>query len=161
MIVTHWCSLKPIGKRIFRRFYRKISNIPIVNGETKSTKCNENTQEPKTEIDANSTKKSELKDHDFFLPDRKGDVKVCIIGGGEASIHTAVLLKQSRIIKSVNLLDAKDSMAGNILDASHIDTSTRIKYFKKKHIKKALKDVRFDYLFLSLYTSPVISPVIL
>ncbi|XP_076629902.1 malate dehydrogenase [Colletes latitarsis] len=137
MIGIERCLLKFPKKCIFR-CCRNISKIPTDNGKVTGKKCNENDQNSKK--DAESNKKSEFKDYDCFLPDRKGDIQVCIIGGGEASIYTAVLLKQSRMIKRVHLVDARNSMASAVLDANHIDTSTRIKYFKKKSIKDALKE---------------------
>ncbi|XP_054006221.1 uncharacterized protein LOC128891066 [Hylaeus anthracinus] len=140
MIETQRCFLKFIGKCTSRRHCRSISKMPTDDGKVKNKECSENDQNPESASDSNDTKNSKFKEYDCFLPDRKGDVQVCIIGGGETSIYTAVLLKQSRMIKHVHLVDAQNSMAGAVLDASHIDTSTRIKYFKRKNIKHALKE---------------------
>ncbi|KAI4489342.1 hypothetical protein M0802_011211 [Mischocyttarus mexicanus] len=71
---------------------------------------------------------------------RMVDVNVCIIGGGLSAVYTAVLLKQSRLIKDIHLVDLNGKLSGAILDANHIDTSIRIKYFTKKLIRKALVD---------------------
>lgn len=140
MIGTQRDLLKYIRKYVSLQLYRKISNISVDDEKTKNTKSSENTEKSKKEVDC-SNKKPEFKDYDCFLPDRRGDIKVCIIGGNKVSLYAAVLIKQSRLIKCVNLVDTESSLAGAVLDASHIDTSTRLKYFKKKHIKQALKDV--------------------
>lgn len=107
--------------------------MPIDEDKAKSAKDTKNEQK--------SNKKAEFKNFDNFLPDHKGNIKVCIIGGSESAIYTAVLLKQSRLIKRIHLVDTKGLLSGAILDANHIDTSARIKYFKKKFLKQALKDV--------------------
>lgn len=73
---------------------------------------------------------------------KAGDIKVAIIGGGMAPIYAALLLKQSRLIKRVNIADPKDTLAGAVFDAGHIDTTARIKYYSKQCIPEALIDVR-------------------
>ncbi|XP_035730119.1 malate dehydrogenase-like isoform X2 [Vespa mandarinia] len=70
--------------------------------------------------------------------DRMIDINVCIIGGGLSSVYTAILLKQSRLIKDIHLVDLSGKLAGTVLDASHIDTSICIKYFTKRLIREAL-----------------------
>lgn len=73
--------------------------------------------------------------------DRMIDINVCIIGGGLSSVYTAILLKQSRLIKDIHLVDLSGKLAGTVLDASHIDTSICIKYFTKRLIREALVKV--------------------
>ncbi|XP_076244971.1 malate dehydrogenase, mitochondrial [Calliopsis andreniformis] len=140
MIGTQRCLLKCIRKCGSRHVYRKISNMSIDDKKTKDPKCSETTDKPKKDVPCENTKKGELNDYSSFLPDRKGDVKVCIIGGGKVSLYAAVLIKQSRLIKRVHLVDTKNSLVSAVSDASHIDTSARLKYFKKKYVKQALKD---------------------
>lgn len=73
--------------------------------------------------------------------DRMIDINVCIIGGGLSSVYTAILLKQSRLIKDIHLVDLSGKLAGTVLDANHIDTSICIKYFTKRLIREALVKV--------------------
>lgn len=72
----------------------------------------------------------------------KAGVRVCIIGGGVTPLYTAVLLKQYRIIKSIRLVDTRDSMSQALVDASHVETSPRIDYFQRRDIKQAFREVR-------------------
>lgn len=74
--------------------------------------------------------------------DDRGNVRVCIIGGGVTPLYTAVLLKQYRIIESIRLVDTRDSTSEALADASHLETSPRIDSFRKKDIKQALREVR-------------------
>lgn len=147
MIGTQQCLLKFAKKCMLCCLRRNTSKMLTDNEKTKNKKCNKNDQNSEKESNPNNLKKPEFNGYDCFLPDRKGDIQVCIIGGGEASIYTAVLLKQSRMIKCVHLVDIRNSMADAVLDTNHIDTSTRVKYFERKSIKHALKDVRFYYHF--------------
>ncbi|XP_015432815.1 PREDICTED: probable malate dehydrogenase, mitochondrial [Dufourea novaeangliae] len=140
MIGMQRCLFRSIRKNISSRLCRSISKIPTDKKKVKNPKCIENAEKSKKETDPDNSNRTEFNSYDCFLPDRKGDVQVCIIGGGEAPIYTAVLLKQSRLIKRVNLVDTTDSMASAILDINHIDTSTQIKYYKRKHLKNALKE---------------------
>ncbi|XP_032679786.1 malate dehydrogenase, mitochondrial-like [Odontomachus brunneus] len=73
----------------------------------------------------------------------KSDVKVCIVGGGVTPLYTAVLLKQYRIIKSINLVDMEGSTSavGAMKDAFHEETNPRINYFGKQNMKQAFKEV--------------------
>ncbi|XP_026674768.1 probable malate dehydrogenase, mitochondrial [Ceratina calcarata] len=137
MIGTSRYLLQPIGRCISRRFYRSISNMPIDDEKAKYAKDTGSEQKSETETAA----KSEFKDYDSFLPDRKGDIKVCMIGGSDSLIYAAVLLKQSRLIKRIHVVDTKGSFANAVLDANHIDTSPRIKCYKKNHLKHALKEI--------------------
>lgn len=139
--------LKSTEKCILRYLCRNISNMPIDEKKTKGVKDKRNEEKSKKETDINI--KPQFKDHDYFLPDRKGDIKVCMIGGAESLIYAAVLLKQFRLIKRIHVVDAKDSLANAVLDVNHIDTSPRIKYFKRKHLKQALKEVCL-YRFISV-----------
>lgn len=131
--------LVSIEKCISRRFYRNISNMPINDEKSKCANDKGNGQKSKKEANVNI--KPQLKNYDSFSPDIKGDIKVCMIGGGESLMYAAVLLKQFRLIKRIHVVDTKDSLANAILDISHIDTSPRVKYFKRKHLKEALKEV--------------------
>ena len=82
--------------------------------------------------------------HDEFdtnSSEKRGDINVALIGGGMSTIYAAVLLKQSTLIKKVNIADSKDTLGGAVFDASHIDTSTRIKYYGKNSIDQALRNV--------------------
>ncbi|XP_076279746.1 malate dehydrogenase isoform X1 [Lasioglossum baleicum] len=135
MIGSQRCLLRSIGTGVR---VRNISKISTNDGKDKSSECNKNTERSGEKTDASS--KGEFNGYDCYLPDRKGDVQVCIIGGGEAPLYTAALLKQSRLIKRINLVDTTDTMAGAVLDTSHIDTSTRIKCYKRKQIRNALKE---------------------
>ena len=130
--------LKSIKKYISRRFYRNISNMPV---NKKSKYAKDKIKEIKSKKESNVNNKSQFKNYNCFLPDYEGDIKVCMIGGGESLIYAAILLKQFRLIKRIHVVDAKDSLANAILDISHIDTSPRIKHFKRKHLKEALKEV--------------------
>ncbi|XP_076220855.1 malate dehydrogenase [Nomia melanderi] len=140
MIGAQRYLLRPVRKSLSTCLCRNISKIHTNDGKIKNPECSKHSKKSKEKTDPNNPKETEFNGYNRFLPERKGDVQVCIIGGGEAPIYTAVLLKQSRLIKHVNLVDTTDSMAGRILDANHIDTSTQIKYYKRKHIRKALKD---------------------
>ncbi|XP_071572037.1 malate dehydrogenase, mitochondrial [Temnothorax nylanderi] len=80
------------------------------------------------------------KDENARRGDEAGDVKVCIIGGGVTPLYTAILLKQYRIIKSIRLVDTRDSTSEALTDASHLETSPRIDYFRKKDMKQALRE---------------------
>lgn len=75
--------------------------------------------------------------------DTKFGVKVCIVGGGVTPLYTAVLLKQYRIIKSINLVDTEGSTLTMraMTDAFYEETSPRINYFGKKNTKQAFKEV--------------------
>ncbi|XP_034172336.2 malate dehydrogenase, mitochondrial [Osmia lignaria lignaria] len=140
MIVIQRCLLKPIEKSISRCLYRNISNISTGDKKVENTEDKNNDKKLEKKTDACSTKKPDFDGWDYFLPDRKGDVQVAIIGGSDASIYAAVLLKQSRLIKQIHLVDTKGSLMSAVLDANHIDTSTRIKYFKRRNLKEALKE---------------------
>lgn len=74
----------------------------------------------------------------------KANVKVCIIGGGVTPLYTAILLKQYRIIKSIRLVDTRDSTSEALTDVSHLETTPRIDYFRKKDIKQALREVSLE-----------------
>ncbi|XP_028049956.2 malate dehydrogenase, mitochondrial-like [Monomorium pharaonis] len=68
-------------------------------------------------------------------------MKVCIIGGGVTPLYTAILLKQYRIIKSIRLVDTRESMSADALtDVSHLETSPCIDHFRRKDIKQALRE---------------------
>ncbi|XP_033328956.2 malate dehydrogenase, mitochondrial [Megalopta genalis] len=116
---------------------RNISKMPTNDGKGKSSESSKDIKKSIEKTRSNPT--DAFNGYDCFLPDQKGDVQVCIIGGGEAPLYTAALLKQSRLIKRLNLVDTTNTMAGAVLDTSHIDTSTRIKHYTKKRIKNALK----------------------
>ncbi|CAK9800148.1 Malate dehydrogenase, mitochondrial [Anthophora plagiata] len=150
--------LKSIRKCISRCLYRNISNMPIDDEKAKSGKDKEVEPKLKSETDV-CTQKPQFKNYDSFLPDRMGDVKVCLIGGSDATIYTAVLLKQSRLIKRIHIVDVKDSLAGEVLDVNHIDTSPRIKYFKRKQLKLALKDINIIALMDENNPNMDLSPV--
>lgn len=139
MIGTQQYFLKSLKKCILHRFYRNISNMPIDDEKAKCVKDKGNEQKSKEEMNVNI--KTQFKDYDSFLPDRKGDIKVCMIGGSESLMYAALLLKQFRLIKQIHVVDTKNSFSNAILDINHIDTSTRIKCFKRKHLKQALKEV--------------------
>lgn len=79
------------------------------------------------------------------------DINVSIIGGGLSSIYTAVLLKQCHFIKNIYLIDPSETLAGAILDACHIDTSIRIKYFPKRLIREALVEVCYNYIVSAIF----------
>ena len=130
---------KSIKKCISRRFYRNISNMPI--DDEKSNYAKNKIKELKSKKESNVNNKPQFKNYNCFLPDYKGDIKVCMIGGSESLIYAAVILKQFRLIKRIHVVDAKDSLANAFLDISHIDTSPHIKYFKRKNLKEALKEV--------------------
>lgn len=68
-------------------------------------------------------------------------VSVALIGGGITPAYTALLLKQIPIIKFVYVADVNDNAAGLMLDASHVDTSAKIRYFNKNNISNALREV--------------------
>ncbi|XP_014468038.1 PREDICTED: malate dehydrogenase-like [Dinoponera quadriceps] len=73
----------------------------------------------------------------------KSGVKVCIVGGGVTPLYTAVLLKQYRIVKSINLVDTEGSTSTmeTMTDAFHQETGPRINYFGKKNTKQAFKEM--------------------
>ncbi|OAD54707.1 Protein lunapark-B, partial [Eufriesea mexicana] len=130
--------------------------MPIDDKKAKCVKNKRNEQKSK-EADVNI--KPQFKDYDYFLPDRKGDIKVCMIGGSESLIYAAVLLKQFRLIKRIHVVDTKDSLANTVLDVSHIDTSPRIKYFKRKHLKQALKEINIIALMDETNCNMNLNPV--
>ncbi|XP_046591753.1 probable malate dehydrogenase, mitochondrial [Neodiprion lecontei] len=68
-------------------------------------------------------------------------VSVALIGGGTTPAYTALLLKQAPIIKRVHIADTIDKTASLILDASHVDTSTKIRYFKRNNMIEAMQEV--------------------
>ncbi|KAG6802415.1 Protein lunapark-B [Apis mellifera caucasica] len=113
--------------------------MPIDDEKAKCVKDKGNEQKSKEEMNVNI--KTQFKDYDSFLPDHKGDIKVCMIGGSESLMYAALLLKQFRLIKQIHVVDTKNSLSNAILDINHIDTSTRIKCFKRKHLKQALKEI--------------------
>ncbi|XP_017760984.1 PREDICTED: malate dehydrogenase-like [Eufriesea mexicana] len=148
--------LKSTEKCILHCLYKNISNMPIDDKKAKCVKNKRNEQKSK-EADVNI--KPQFKDYDYFLPDRKGDIKVCMIGGSESLIYAAVLLKQFRLIKRIHVVDTKDSLANTVLDVSHIDTSPRIKYFKRKHLKQALKEINIIALMDETNCNMNLNPV--
>ncbi|XP_003705029.2 malate dehydrogenase [Megachile rotundata] len=137
MIAIKRHMLRCIKKFMSRHLSRHISNMPIDDKKIKST---DKDQKCKAKAGVCDTKKPEFSSYDYFLPDRKGDVQVSIIGGSDATIYTAALLKQSRLIKRIHLVDMNDLFMSPVLDASHIDTSARLKCFKRKNLKEALKE---------------------
>ncbi|XP_068974406.1 malate dehydrogenase, mitochondrial-like [Bombus flavifrons] len=156
MIVTKRYLLVSIEKCISRRFYRNISNMPIDDEKSKCAKDKGNGQKSRKEANVNI--KPQLKNYDSFSPDHKGDINVCMIGGGESLMYAAVLLKQFRLIKRIHVVDTKDLLANAILDISHIDTSPRVKYFKRKHLKEALKEIDIIALMDETNVSIDVSP---
>ncbi|XP_011301009.1 probable malate dehydrogenase, mitochondrial [Fopius arisanus] len=56
-------------------------------------------------------------------------------------IFTAVLLKQSKLFRSINIVDVTNSLAGAVFDAGHIDTKAKIKYYRKSSLKEGLSNV--------------------
>lgn len=66
---------------------------------------------------------------------------VGIIGGGMTPIYTAVLLKQLKTLRAINIVDVSNSLSGAVFDASHIDTKTKIKYYRKSSLRDALSHV--------------------
>lgn len=97
-------------------------------------------------IDDQTIRKSEKENLEKII--KKSDIKVCIIGGGITPLYTAVLLKQYQIIKSIHLVDTKDSMLDFVTDMYNIKTQPHINYFKKNNIKQALDRVRLAPLSL-------------
>ncbi|XP_012261957.2 malate dehydrogenase, mitochondrial-like isoform X1 [Athalia rosae] len=69
-------------------------------------------------------------------------VSVALVGGGNTPTYTALFLKQEPIIKVVRVADVGNkSAAGHSLDANHIDTSPKIKYFNKKNMIEGIEEV--------------------
>ncbi|XP_063976463.1 malate dehydrogenase, mitochondrial-like [Diachasmimorpha longicaudata] len=68
-------------------------------------------------------------------------LSVGILGGGMTPIFTAVLLKQSKILRNINIVDVSNSLSGAVFDAGHIDTNPKIKYYRKSSMKAALSNV--------------------
>ncbi|KYM97350.1 Alkaline ceramidase [Cyphomyrmex costatus] len=58
--------------------------------------------------------------------DKETNIRVCIIGGGVTPLYIAILLKQYKIIKSIRLVDTRDSMSEALTDMSHLETSPRV-----------------------------------
>lgn len=77
---------------------------------------------------------------------------ICIIGGGMAPIFCIACLKQFAFIKSIHLVDPKDTTANIVSDVNHIDTSPRVKYFQKSNVQQAVQGVR-TFQNYSLYNS--------
>ncbi|XP_011877024.1 PREDICTED: probable malate dehydrogenase, mitochondrial [Vollenhovia emeryi] len=109
-------------------------------GSSKIPPADERTVQRVEEKNAEGSTRRE-KDENARRGDESG-VKVCIIGGGVTPLYTAVLLKQYRIIKSIRLVDTRDSALEALTDASHLETSPRIDHFRRKDIKQALREVR-------------------
>ncbi|XP_015115384.1 probable malate dehydrogenase, mitochondrial [Diachasma alloeum] len=56
-------------------------------------------------------------------------------------IFTAALLKQSKILRAINIVDVSNSLSGAVFDAGHIDTKPKIKYYRKSSLRDALSNV--------------------
>jgi len=108
---------------------RSLKNPPIDDRKVQKVEGKSAKESAKREKDKNAQK------------DNKANVKVCIIGGGVTPLYTAVLLKQYGIIKSIRLVDTRGSTSEALTDVSHLETSPRIDYFRKKDIKQALREV--------------------
>lgn len=127
----------------FNKFYilQNTSNIQLnISKRNIKLQCYNRSKENKINEERkrnNIMRPSQSYEYNIF-GNRMVDLNVCIIGGGLSSIYTTVLLKQSRFIKDIHLVDLSGKLAGTILDANHIDTTIRIKYFTKKLISKAL-----------------------
>lgn len=89
--------------------------------------------------DKSSEKKAETEK--TTMTESEKTVSVALIGGGMTPAYTALLLKQEPIIKIIYVGDTGGKSAGLLLDASHVDTSTKIRYFKKNNIIDALREV--------------------
>jgi len=121
---------------LFRRylvFSRSRSlKIPPIDGKVRKVQ----------KIEEKSAKESTRREKDKNAQkDNKINIRVCIIGGGVTPLYTAVLLKQYGIIKSIRLVDTRGSTSETLTDVSHLETSPRIDYFRKKDIKQALREV--------------------
>jgi len=93
-------------------------------------------------VEGKSAKESTTREKDKNAQkDNEVNVRVCIIGGGVTPLYTAVLLKQYGIIKSIRLVDTRGSTSEALTDVSHLETSPRIDYFRKRDIKQALREV--------------------
>ncbi|XP_018354517.1 PREDICTED: malate dehydrogenase, mitochondrial-like isoform X2 [Trachymyrmex septentrionalis] len=92
-------------------------------------------------IKEKSAKKLTRKEKDKNMQkDNEANIRVCIIGGGVTPLYTAILLKQYKIIKSIRLVDTRDSSLEALTDLSQLETSPRIDYFREKDIKQALRE---------------------
>lgn len=137
----------------FNKFYilQNTSNIQLnISKRNIKLQCYNRSKENKINEERkrnNIMRPSQSYEYNIF-GNRMVDLNVCIIGGGLSSIYTTVLLKQSRFIKDIHLVDLSGKLAGTILDANHIDTTIRIKYFTKKLISKALVKVRYYNYFI-------------
>ena len=74
---------------------------------------------------------------------RRSNISIGIVGSGLTALYATVLLKQNLLIKRIHLLDTTNSLESAIADVSILDTSPKIKYFKKNYMYDALKDVGF------------------
>ncbi|KAG7201601.1 hypothetical protein KM043_004342 [Ampulex compressa] len=119
-----------------------ISNTSIIEDQKIAKEdCKSSAKVAEKILETDGVKTRSIKDTSHRTPAGRDDIKVCIIGGSLASIYAAIILKQFPMIKRIHLIDPTDTLAAAVLDASHIDTSTRLKYFKKKNAKQGLKDM--------------------
>lgn len=114
-------------------------------GFLKTSQINDQKIQKTKEENAEETMKWGKKQDKNIQKDSKIDIKVCIIGGGVTPLYTAILLKQYRIIKSINLVNTKDFVSETMTDTYHVETSPRINHFRRKDIKQALKEVRITH----------------
>lgn len=111
-------------------------------GFSKTSLINDQKFQKTTEKNAEGRTKQEKGQDKNVQKDSKTAIKVCIIGGGVTPLYTAVLLKQYHIIKSINLVDTKESISEITTDTRQIETSPRINHFRRNDIKQALREVR-------------------
>ncbi|XP_012234711.1 malate dehydrogenase, mitochondrial-like [Linepithema humile] len=131
-----------IPSRLFLNLMQQYKCQPsfLHRGFSKPSLINDQKIQKTKEKNAKGTTKREKNQDKNMQKDGKTDIKVCIIGGGVTPLYTAILLKQYRIIKSINLVDTKDSMSEAMMDTCHAETNPCINHFRKKDIKQALKE---------------------
>ncbi|XP_043284471.1 malate dehydrogenase-like [Venturia canescens] len=123
-----------------RTFLSNVSKIQFAS-------CQQKIVEPGPKAEHGESKKST--DTSSSFNDRieddctrnRGDVKIGIIGGGMTPIYASLLLKQCKLIERINIADPNDELANAANDCSHIDTSTKIKYYGRSCLTEALHDV--------------------
>ncbi|XP_051169669.1 malate dehydrogenase, mitochondrial-like [Leptopilina boulardi] len=111
---------------------KEISNTPKPN-KTDSDKL-----ESEKDHRKNNCRYNEFNE---YLPSHKSNVSIGIIGSGWTAAYTTLLLKQNLFVNRIHFVDTRNTLEGAISDASFMDTSPKIKYYKKKFMRNALKDM--------------------
>lgn len=130
-------NLSKLPKRILKR-KKNFSNYKEISNTPKPNKTDSDKLESEKSRSKNNCRYNEFNE---YLPSYKSNVSVGIIGSGWTAAYATLLLKQNLLINRIHFVDTRNTLEGTIADASFMDTSPKIRYYKKKFMRNALKDV--------------------